>query len=300
MTYPAADSIVAIKLDDSIDPAAFAGVTAALDAEYRPWTYGLNFWIYRYMVPSNFDSIKSTLESFPEVLHVYPVIETPYGDNAYALDRIRTLVKPGISDQQVAAVLNDLGLEMTSRHPPGDRRCVLTKIRKDSLDIFRTSVALYESGLVVFAQPDFIVHTRSSHLPNDPDFSDQWHHLNNPSDADIDADLAWDIEMGSSRVSIGFLDKGYIWSHPDLAGIDRYAEWDVGGRRWDYDDPDNSTTVVCPVSKDEPYSLCCYWPYIDMCVHGTRTLGMMSATIDNRTYVTGIAPGCRVTPIKTV
>ena len=58
-------------------------------------------------------------------------------------------------------------------------------------------------------------------LPNDPQFVNQLGLLNSgangtTSDADIDADEAWNITTGSSSVVVAVIDSGIDYTHPDL------------------------------------------------------------------------------------
>lgn len=63
-------------------------------------------------------------------------------------------------------------------------------------------------------------------IPNDNLFSRQWGLYNDGTfplspainDADIDMDLAWDIEQGSSSIVIAVLDAGLKLDHPDISG----------------------------------------------------------------------------------
>src|SRR5436190_1502589 len=58
-------------------------------------------------------------------------------------------------------------------------------------------------------------------LPNDPSFGTQFD-MNNTGqssgkpDADIDAPEAWDLHTGSTRVTVGVIDTGIDYRHPDL------------------------------------------------------------------------------------
>ncbi|MEX2605479.1 MAG: S8 family serine peptidase, partial [Gracilimonas sp.] len=62
--------------------------------------------------------------------------------------------------------------------------------------------------------------------PNDPNFNRQWALKNTGTsiqgsgtpDADIDADLAWDITTGSSSIKIAIIDQGVQNSHPEFNG----------------------------------------------------------------------------------
>ncbi len=125
--------------------------------------------------------------------------------------------------------------------------------------------AVAESGLVVWAEPNFIQEFTHFDTPNDPRFPEQWH-LDNTGqgggavDADIDAPEAWDITAGSESVTVAILDDGIEMTHEDLAddiyvnpgevpgdGIDNDGNGfvdDVSG--WDFsnDDADASPQVA--------------------------------------------------------
>ncbi|HWH14910.1 MAG TPA: S8 family serine peptidase [Miltoncostaeaceae bacterium] len=77
---------------------------------------------------------------------------------------------------------------------------------------------------VVWAEP--VVVYRALGVPNDPLFGRQWglRNLGAPVEglaavpgADIDAAAAWDITTGSPAVSVGIVDSGIAYDHPDLA-----------------------------------------------------------------------------------
>lgn len=99
-------------------------------------------------------------------------------------------------------------------------------------DIFNVidQVSLLPS--VRYAEPNLI--DRLFAMPNDPDFSKQWHYHNTgqvppggTSDADIDAPEGWDITTGSTIIRVGVLDSGIpiqggSLSHPDLDDASRF------------------------------------------------------------------------------
>jgi subtilisin family serine protease len=78
------------------------------------------------------------------------------------------------------------------------------------------------SGLVEYAEPDYIVHADT--MPNDPKFLDGtlWG-LNNTGqsagvpDADIDAPEAWDTLFAAPDVIVAVIDTGVRYTHQDLA-----------------------------------------------------------------------------------
>lgn len=80
---------------------------------------------------------------------------------------------------------------------------------------------------VLNAQFNHFITIRST-IPNDPEFPNQWQHLNNGtngalSDSDIDTDLAWDIATGGvtsngDTIVICVIDAGIDHDHEDLLG----------------------------------------------------------------------------------
>ena len=84
--------------------------------------------------------------------------------------------------------------------------------------------SLKESGLVEYAEPDFIVHIDSTFPapPGDPYFPYLWGLHNTgqeggTEDADIDAPEAWDFTTGNSDVVVAVIDTGVDYNHEDLA-----------------------------------------------------------------------------------
>jgi subtilisin family serine protease len=75
-----------------------------------------------------------------------------------------------------------------------------------------------------YARLDFVIKAEPvgihgiSRVPNDAQFSWQWH-LDRPlNDADIDAPQAWDFETGDEDVIVAILDTGVRYYHIDLGG----------------------------------------------------------------------------------
>ena len=76
---------------------------------------------------------------------------------------------------------------------------------------------------VRYAEPDYIYRLAAD--PGDPSFGQLWGLVNagqvvdgvsGTPDADIDADLAWDLTTGSAGVVVGVVDTGIDYTHPDL------------------------------------------------------------------------------------
>ncbi|RMH11260.1 MAG: hypothetical protein D6695_09550 [Planctomycetota bacterium] len=120
-------------------------------------------------------------------------------------------------------------------------------------------------------------------IPNDVLFQEQWGLENfgqtirgrvGVVDADIDATAAWQVTRGSPEVIVAVLDSGVSFSHPDLAGQVVQGRNFTGGDAEDVDDSSVS--------------------------HGTHIAGIIAARWNNHTGISGIAPNCRVMPIRVV
>jgi subtilisin family serine protease len=139
------------------------------------------------------------------------------------------------------------------------------------------------SGLVRFAEPDYVVTTAST-LPNDPRFQDgtQWW-LNNYGqngglpDADLDAPEAWDVLTSASDVVVAILDTGVRYSHEDLTS-----------NLWT--NPLDQTHGFNALGGDHD-------PWDDN-GHGTHVAGIIGAVGDNATGVAGVAWRVRIMACK--
>ncbi|MFI5252428.1 MAG: S8/S53 family peptidase [Bacteroidota bacterium] len=176
------------------------------------------------------------------------------------------------------------------------------------MDPFTVAKEISQRPEVLYAEPWFIypVDGISSCTPNDSLRNLQW------ALTKIMADSAYCMASGDSTISIGIVDTGVQWDHPDLADniyinpgetgldahgndkrfngidddgdgyIDDWHGWDFGGA--DYNNPvgDNNPT-----------------PTNDGAGHGTHVAGIASARTNNHIGVAGVANNCRVIAIKT-
>jgi subtilisin family serine protease len=128
-----------------------------------------------------------------------------------------------------------------------DYNDVLQEIRKDSV--------------VVNAEPDYL--RSSTFIPSDPESDRQWY-LNQ-----IDMTRAWDVNQGSSDVTVAVLDTGVNASHSDLKG--RILPG------YDFVNNDSNPT--------------------DDNGHGTHIAGIVAAN-SNQIGVTGIDLNAKILPVK--
>ena len=129
----------------------------------------------------------------------------------------------------------------------------------------------FESGMVEYAEPDLIEVKALKWVPNDPLYPFQWHLPR------VEAEAAWEITRGDPSVVVAVIDDGVDIDHEDFASNGKI----VDGYDFLDGDPDPRPGDV----EDN---------------HGTAVAGVALANGDNGTGVTGMAPGCRLLPIRLV
>jgi subtilisin family serine protease len=168
------------------------------------------------------------------------------------------------------------------------KRSGIRKVRLPEEMTVAQAVALYRSDPdVVFAEPNYCYRLQA--VPNDSMMNQLWGLIN------MDADLAWDLETGSSDIVVAVVDSGIDPSHPDLAaniwtnlgeiadnGVDDdnngYVD-DVNG--WDFADDDNH-----PNDPTDNYG------------HGTHVAGIIGAVGDNATGIVGVNWQVSIMPLR--
>ena len=141
---------------------------------------------------------------------------------------------------------------------------------------------------VLYAEPDWVVH--ATDLTNDPELPNLWG-LEQASDADIDASVAWDRTAGSGVV-VAVIDSGVDLDHPDLAANLWTNPGETAGNGVD---DDNNGYI------DDLHG----WDYVDNDAepddangHGTHVAGTIAAVGDNGIGVVGVAHEARIMPIR--
>lgn len=156
---------------------------------------------------------------------------------------------------------------------------------------------------VAWAEPDLIMqHQAEPPLPNDPDFSDQWHLWKDGTSRDfsVEAPVGWQYTTGRSEVVVAVLDTGWT-KHPDLDnrqinGYDFVSDPEIGndgdGRDSDASDPGDW------ISASDQYGYFGDCDRSDSSWHGTHVAGIIAAERGNNRGVAGVAPDVRVMGVR--
>ncbi len=193
----------------------------------------------------------------------------------------------GVDRPTIDALLGRVGadaVEELAYAPNGFR------VRVGSSDLTRNALTvandLYETGLCRWSHPNFLAHRSLRLVPNDPQYSNQWH-LNNTGQgggtvgADVKAQAAWDVTTGSSSISVAVADTGIDYTHEDFNVM-------VGGLPKVHDPRDvvHGDDDPAPLAGDADRN------------HGTAASGVAVAAFNNGLDTAGIAPNCRFVPIQ--
>lgn len=236
-----------------------------------------------------------------EVEFVASVFHYPKtGTRMLPTDEIVVKLKTGGTREELAGVADTLGLTIVRTMWRTPDEFILRLNEPKTANPLEKSRALYETGRFEWAEPNFIREYKKSAAPNDPLFGQQWHLHNTGQSggtigADVDASAAWNLQQGSSAITIAIVDDGVLKTHEDLAaniftnpgevagnGIDDdgngYID-DVNG--WDFSNNDNDAS---PFDVDDN--------------HGTAVAGVAAARGNNSIGVSGACQNCKILPVK--
>jgi subtilisin family serine protease len=135
-------------------------------------------------------------------------------------------------------------------------------------------------------------------IPDDTNFTTQWYLHNTGQlgipDCDIDAPEAWDLETGTSEVTIAIIDTGIDDTHPDLLT-----------KIWNNNDeiPDNGIDDDDNGYIDDVNGWDCYSNDSDPddgYGHGTFCAGIAAAATNNSIGIAGVGWNCKFMPLKII
>ncbi len=172
------------------------------------------------------------------------------------------LLRPAAGVDEAAFVA--LATFLDSELDPRLSGCVLVKGLPAGVSEKQWAAFVKGEGLARSAYPNF--RCWPAWVPNDPDLASQW------AVDRINLKQAWDITTGSNSLIIAICDTGIDTDHPDLAAKI------ITGRNT-ADDPETGDVE-------------------DAHGHGTAVAGMAAAVTNNAVQIAGVAPSCKIMPVK--
>ncbi|MBL7742771.1 MAG: S8 family serine peptidase [Chitinophagaceae bacterium] len=227
-------------------------------------------------------SKKDHLTDETNVANALPVMVDQEGLKRFFLpDEFTVQFKETVTKKDAEALIKKLGNKiLVEQRTPG----YYTLEVPEGEGLFENIQKFGELEDVAFAEPSEAgFNDALQYLPDDHDFPVLWAMRNTGQvvnsiagtlDADIDATDAWDINRGKPEVVIAVIDTGCDMDHPDLKAnlLPR------GTEDWDFADAGDPS----PDDSD---------------IHGTHVAGT-AAAIDNTVGVIGVAPQCRIMPLR--
>ncbi len=244
--------------------------------------------------------LAESAEAQPEVDKVGEVFTNRSNQPLILTDQLVSRFRPEMTADQIERVKESYGLETVEDLGFVENGFVLRVRSEAGMSALEVANSLVEQGHAVYASPNFIEHipVRSvaavaedteaaegaevRHAVTDPRFPDQWHLENTGQGggtpgADVRAHGAWHMTLGHPDVRIAIVDNEVDIRHEDLNVPGKI----VAPRDFDVSPPDADPSPT-PGSG----------------LHGTSCAGVATAAQNNARGVTGVAPGCRLIPIR--
>ncbi len=175
---------------------------------------------------------------------------------------------------------------------------------QEKQDILLLINAFMATGLFEYVEPDYIGYgggqMRVLLRPNDAHYDRQWGLSNDGSfslspataGADIQMEDAWNIEQGSSDITVAILDSGIKLDHPEFDGRMWTNASEIAGNGMDddnngfVDDVNGWDFAYTDNDPDDAYG------------HGSNVAGIVAATGNNSIGYAGIDWNCKVMAVK--
>jgi len=230
------------------------------------------------------DAAQASLAAHPEVANSMAVLVDEYEQLRYFVpDEFTVQFKPDVDKARAEQIIQDHGSSiLVEQRTPGYYTLAVPQGR----GLFQTIREFSELDEVAFAEPSEVGFNSADYSPGNPDFVKLWGLLNTgqtvngaigTAGVDINCTNAWDVTKGHRDIIIAVIDYGADLDHVDLQSnlLPRGLE------DWNFAD-------VNDAAPEEPFG---------NDGHGTHVAGTAAAA-DNATGVIGVAPACRLMPLR--
>ena len=242
-------------------------------------------YVNLHQAANNYKELKAILEAFEEseaVVFATPILKSTSG-NGYTTTN-EFFMRPN-DNERVDIGKHDDDLLLVEAYQPVSGVYKITIDKRYVFNALELSILAHNtSDKVVFAEPNYIVNPIVT--SNDTHYNRQWSHRNDSStvysggltgtyDADMDVDSAWTLTMGDTNIIVAILDSGTDTLHTDLMPnlVPGYDATGQGGNG--YPNTDKRSNA-----------------------HGTACAGIVAAVADNNEGIAGVAPLCKILPIR--
>ncbi|HXH19350.1 MAG TPA: S8 family serine peptidase [Chitinophagales bacterium] len=233
---------------------------------------------------SDYSELKEMLEelrSQPEVLFANPVLRSAKGEEAPVLQQVFVKIKSDSQKASLPRLSEQMRFDIRGTYSFDKNVFIITPQKFSGMNSLDLACALAGLKLFEYVHPNLLFSPVVA--TNDPFFTRQWHLRNDGTPiqgngtpgADMSVEEAWVITRGDTSIKIAILDSGVDTLHPDLAGNLLHGFDATGGGSNGYP----STTYA----NDG---------------HGTCCAGIVAAMTDNGIGVAGVAPLCKIIPVK--
>jgi len=237
----------------------------------------LGGWFVTLRSPGDWPKAHTTLLTLPEITYLTRGLYTPDGTLEFPLPDLFAQTQPGMSDLYLFSQWARDGLQ-ARLSPTMGAATVLTSPAREGHAVLTYVNSQTNNGLYRFLEPNMI--KRIPRLSaNDPNFNRQWALQNNGSslqyngtpNEDMQVTDAWNYTQGSSDIKVAILDEGVDLDHPDLVanllpGFDGFGQ------------------TAGDAQNDD--------------AHGTACAGIVAAVANNNLGVAGVAPNCKIIPVR--
>lgn len=265
------------------DITSFLESESALDQNKEPEPITDDFWVFYVLPGIDVEALIQRLRMREDVEMANPVYLNMDSLECIVTDQLVAQFNSAIPRSTIDSLNVQHGVLIVDSIPEFPNFFILKLTGDIDKNVLETANQYNEQPTIYYAHPDFTIEiTLTSYIPNDSFFQHQWNYENigqigGKVDADIDASLSWEICKGDTNLKIAVIDEG-VEIHEDMEVLAQ--GYDVIG-----------DSTFHPQEDWEPTPG-------DYCAHGEACAGIIAATQNNSLGISGLAPFCRIVPIK--